>query len=100
VQPDEICVATLSRGGNQYIDELGQLRPDVVAAQRRRPGDDAARAGVQQRGHLLLQGGRRTGRGHVHPGQQPPPRPAQPEPVCERMLGQARSQRLLARDHV
>jgi hypothetical protein len=41
VQADELRVATLPCGGDQHIDELGQLGPDVVAAQRRRPGNDA-----------------------------------------------------------
>jgi hypothetical protein len=100
VEPDEVRVATLPARRDQHVDDLRQLAADVVAAQRRRPGNDAAGAGVQQRRHLLLQGGRRAGRSHIHPGQQPPPRPARTEPMSQRVIGNAGGQRLAAGDDV
>ena len=90
VQLDEPRVAALPGRRDQDVHDLRQLGPDVVAAQRGRAGDQAAVAGVQQRGHLLLQGRRRAGRGHVHPGQQPPPRPARPQPVPQGMFRSGR----------
>jgi len=100
VQPDELRVATPPARRDQHVDDLRQLAADVVAAQRRRPGDHAAGAGVQQRRHLLLQSRRRAGRGHVQPGQQPPPRPGRTEPVSQRVIGNPGDQCLAAGDHV
>ena len=99
VQPDEPGVAALPGRRDQDIHDLRQRGPDVVAAQRGRAGDQAAVAGVQQRRHLLLKGRRRTRRGHVHPGQQPAPRPSRPQPVPQGMVRQADRERLGAGNH-
>src|SRR5438067_1950236 len=97
---DLIPSATSASASRNSIEPLAGPWLSSAAAQRRRPGNDAAGSGVQQRGHLLLQGRRRASRSHVHPGQQPPPRPAQPEPVPQRVIGNAGGQRLAAGDHV
>jgi hypothetical protein len=88
-QPDEARVVPLPRRRNQDIDQFRLGVAKAVTAQRRRAGDQAALARVQQRGHLQLERRRRPGPGQVDAGQEFVPRPAGPEAVRERMAGQA-----------
>jgi len=100
VQRDEPGVAALPGRRDQHVDRVRELHLDVVGAQRGRTGDHATGAGVQQGGHLLLQGRRRSVCRQVHPGQQRPPQPARPEPVPQRVIGNADGKRLETRDYV
>jgi hypothetical protein len=84
VQPDERRVPPFPGGRNQDVYEVGQVSSDVVAAQRRRTRDQAAAARVEQRGHFLLDGSRRSGQRDVDAGQHGSPRPAGTKTMPER----------------
>jgi hypothetical protein len=98
VQPDEPCVAPLAGYRNQDIDEVRHGLADVVAAQRRHPGDHAAGARIQQSGHLLLKRRRSPRRGHEYARQQRAPRASRPEPVPQRAVRKPGGRHLMARD--
>jgi hypothetical protein len=98
MQAHEPRIVPLPGGRNQDVDQFRYRLADVMAAQCGRAGDHAAIARVQQRGHLLLERGRRPGRSHVDAGQQAAPRSSVTDPIPKRMPGQASTQCLLARD--
>jgi hypothetical protein len=52
----------------EHGDDLGFLRPDPVMAQRGRPSDHASGPGIEQCGHLPLDGGWGAGRREVGAG--------------------------------
>jgi hypothetical protein len=74
--------------------------PDAVVAHGRQAGDRAALARVQQRGHFLLDDGRRAGRGDVNAGQQTSPRAAEAKTMMQSMPGHADGMCLLSGEHV
>ncbi len=100
MEPDELRVAPPARGGHQDIDLLGGRPADAVMAQGCRTGDHAGRAGVQQRGHFLLDLGGRPSRGDVNTGQQALPRAADAQAILQSMPGQGGGERLPAANHV
>jgi hypothetical protein len=63
------------------------------------PGDEAARPGVEQGGHLLLRQVRRPGQAQVHAGQQRLPRAARPDPPPHRGVLHAQAQQLSPAGH-
>jgi hypothetical protein len=99
VQPDEGGVTAFPRRRDQdiYVVRLGLA--DVVTAQRRQSRDHAAAARVQQRRHLLLERGRRSGRGQVDTRQQDAPASPGPEAVPEGAGRDASCCQLMACDH-
>ena len=100
VQPDEGRVLALPRRRDQDVDELGDWSPDVVLPDGGEPGDHAAPARVQHRGHFLLDERRRPGRGQVDAGQQALPGAAEAETMPQGVPGQSDGYRLPAGDHV
>jgi hypothetical protein len=100
VQPDEIPVLALLRRRDQDVDELRGRSPDAMPTQGGQARNHAGFTRVKRRGHFSLGDGGRPGHGDVHAGQQAAPRTLGTEPMPQRVLGQADSQRLLAGDHV
>src|SRR5580704_6429211 len=70
-----------------------------MVQQGRRPGDEAARPGVKQGRHLLLEQVGRSGLAQVDAGQQRLPRPARPDAPLHRGVLHAQVQQLPAADH-
>jgi hypothetical protein len=100
VQPDETGAMALPPGGHQDVDGLEHYRTaQAMVHQRRRPGDEAARTGVEQGRHLLLGQVRCPGQAQVDAGQQYLPRAARPDAPLQHVVFHAEALKLPAADH-
>ena len=89
------CCSALPAHRHQHVDDVhGGSAPDAVVHQGRRPGDEAARPGVEQRGHLLLRKARHPAHRQVDAGQQRLPRAAAPHAVLHRVVLHAEGEQL------
>ena len=96
----EASALALPISRHQNIDRCGARRPDPMAPECRRAGQNAAGTRVQQCGNLLLRQTRASGYCQVDAGKQPLPRPARADPMLKRPPGHAAVKCLPARDDV
>jgi hypothetical protein len=100
VQPGKAGIDPAPFGRHQHVDDVQvRLAPDAVVQQGDRAGDEAARPGVEQGGHLFLEQSGRSACAQVDAGQQHLPRATPADAVLRDRVGHADGEQLPAADH-